>query len=84
MKMNEEPKIFVNIYTKKNLSCDELVNAFREAGLINEDPERIQHDIVRVVSCSDNPVAAADSFQETIDEVKNVVCGQFKVMRRLE
>ena len=82
--MNEKSRIFVKIYTKRNLSPDELVDAFREAGVINEDPERTHHSIVRIVSCSDNPIATIDSFQETIDEVKKVVGDQFKVIKRLE
>ena len=82
--MKEEHRLFIKIYTKRDLSEDELVDAFREAGVLIDDSEKISHDMVRVVTCSNNPIAMVDFFQEKLDEVKNVVGSQFKIMRGLD
>lgn len=82
--MNEEDRIYVNICTQRDLSVDELVDAFRDAGALKNKRQVIQKDMVRDIFCSDDPFATIDFFQKTLDESRVVVGGQHKTLQELK
>jgi len=38
--MNDEPKLYMNIFTKRDLSFDEFLDAFREAGILTQELDK--------------------------------------------
>ena len=82
--MNKKCKIYVHIYTKENLSADDLVDASRKVGVLIGDREDISHRITRCITCSDDPLEECDFFEELIVGLRVVVDGQHKTLQELK
>lgn len=82
--MNDEDKIYVDICTKRDLSVDELVDAFRDVGALKTNWQDTQERMVRDVTCSDDPFDVIALFQRTLDELIVVVGGQYKTLQELK